>query len=312
MKVPSRFSNPTKTGRIQKSWFAEINRRYSKFSKDAVEKLREITAAPLAINAEVGINASQQRIYMAWLMQEIELLTGAEPPNNWQNVYQLESYQRGLERTRESLISQGARMTLTEAERMAAQGLTSFTAIPSLTTTLSVATMAPIHQEGLEFLFTRSYESLKGWNDSLAKEVRQITFDAVRNGDGVTETAKKIRDRTGVAKSRAQNIAATETISAYRESSIAETQRASEELGEEIDMRWITAHDNRVRHLHAGFHGTISTPEETRRKGNISPYRCRCAQIPVIKGINDTPSKNEKFKEERASLLKMEASKKAG
>ena len=101
----------------------------------------------------------------------------------------------------------------------------------------------------------------------MGAEVRQITWDAIKNGAGMRETADKIKERIAVSKSRAQLIARTETISAYRESAIGETERASAEMGEELQMRWITARDSRVRHMHAAWHGTKGTPEEMRVKG---------------------------------------------
>lgn len=297
----SKTNNPTRTLSIEKRWIKEITRSYSSFNRDVSEKLQEYSKG-MQTNAVIGLNVEQQKLFMSWLLTRIEELTGEPAPLNWQNQYQLESYIRAVESTRQSLISQGADISLTDAEIVQSQGF-EFTA----TATLGSASVAPaIHQDALEFLFTRSYESLKGWNDALAKEVRQITFDAVKNGEGITETTKKIKERTGVAKSRAELIARTETISAYREGSISETERAAQELDEELKMRWITALDGRVRHLHATFHGTIDTPEETRRKGAISPFNCRCSQIPVIPGVNDTEKRNAKYSEQRKQMLQAE------
>jgi len=297
-------NNPTKTRRIEMAWFREINKRWSQFSKNIIGEFLAVNGA--ITNAEVGMSAEQLRIYMAYLNEQIEiLLLGRLPPLNWQNQYQLDSYMRGIERTRQSLIRQGASIVPTASEQLAAQGLQAFTARPSLAT--ATLQMAPIHQEGLEFLFTRSYESLKGWTDNLSKEVRSITFDAVRNGEGVTETARKIRERVGVSKSRAQTIARTEINQAYSESALAEADRASEELGEQVDSRWITARDSRVRHRHAAVHGVVMDSKRARGIKSNDGINCRCALIPVIKGVSDTESQTDKFKAERATLLKEEA-----
>ena len=296
--------NPTRSKKLEKTWITDIGKRYSSLQKDIDEKLRELVE-PIQVNVTLGLNSEQQKVFMAWLLQRIEEVTGDTPPLNWQNQYQLESYLRAVERTRASLISQGAELELTDQEKMLSQGLT-FSATPSLG---SQVVAAVIHQDALEFLFTRSYESLKGWNDAFVKDVRQITFDAVRGGTGIRELTSQIKERTGVTSRRAETIARTEVISAFREGATNETQRTSEEVGEEINMRWITAVDSRVRHLHSSWHGTIASPEETRRKGNISPYNCRCAQVPVIKGANDTPEKNAKFSEQRKQLMESESNK---
>ncbi len=296
--------NPSRTKTIENNWIREIRKRYSSLQKDIKDKLRELSS-PLKVNETIGLNASQQRIFMAWLLSRIEEITGALPPNNWQNQYQLQSYIRAVERTRQSLISQGADMVISESEMLEAQGISSFQATPTLGSSLVAST---IHQDSLEFIFTRSYESLKGWNDVFAKDVRQITFDAVRDGKGITDTTKKIMERTGITKRRAELISRTETISAYFEGALNETERASEEIGEEIKNRWLSALSATTRHKHGGiWHGTIVDANEVKRRRQPPDiYNCKCAIVPVISGVNDTPKKNEKFAAERKQFDKME------
>lgn len=294
--------NPTRTKKIEKAWFTDISKRYSSLQKDIDEKLRELVE-PIQVNATLGLNAEQQKVFMAWLLQRIEEVTGDSPPLNWQNQYQLESYLRAVERTRASLISQGAELSLTDQERMLSQGLT-FTATPTLG---SQAVAATIHQDALEFIFTRAYESLKGWNDAFVKDVRQITFDAVRNGTGIRELTDQIKERTGVTSRRAELIARTETNQAYNIAALNETERASEELGEEILNRWISALSPTTRHRHASWHGSIVDAETVRkRKQPPNNYNCKCSIVPVIKGAGDTPAKNAKFKDEKQQYMKWE------
>lgn len=305
MKIPSQYRDPTRTGRIRKAWFKEINAKYNKLAKDSAEKLKELATPSVSTNAEIGLNASQQRIYMAWLTEQIALIQGELPPNNWQNQYQFNSYMQALTRTRESLIAQGAQLAPTTAELSDASGITSFTATPALSTSLTG--MANIHQDSLEFLFTRSYESLKNWNDQLAKDVRMIAFDAVKNGEGIRETSKKITERTRATKSRAELIARTELNSAYVESALNETKRASEELGEEINNRWVSALSPTTRHNHASWHGKIYDEQEVRkRKQPPNNYNCKCSIIPVIAGVSDTPARNEKFTKQRKQFEEAE------
>lgn len=302
-------NNPTKTRSIERRWIKEVRAKYVKFGVDAANKLREITQGYAVLNVEIGLNQSQQRVFMAWLMGEIEALTGELPPNNWQNQYQLESYYRALERTRASLISQGAQITMTDAEIVQASGITSFTATPSIG---SMTTLAPIHQDALEFLFTRSYESLKGWNDTLAKEVRQITFDAVKSGIGIREVTAQIKERVNVTSSRAELIARTEIGQAYKESALNEIDRASEELGEQLEARWISALSPTTRHRHASWHGDIvSTDEARKRKSGYymksDIYNCKCSVVPVVRGFGDTPAKNKVFAEQKARYMEIES-----
>ena len=139
----------------------------------------------------------------------------------------------------------------------------------------------------------------------MARDVRQILFDAVSQGQGIAETSKQIRERVNVTSSRARLIAQTETIQAFQVSTANETERASEELDEEVLIRWLTRLDNRVRHLHAENHGRLFTPKQYRVKINESPFNCRCGSAPVIPEAN-TPTKQEKFDEQREAMIRLE------
>lgn len=296
-------NNPTRTRTIEANWLREINRRWAAFRKSTTERLRAMNAGELVTNdALFALDPGQQRIYMQFLLNEIErLLMGTAEPPNWQAVYQTQAYQRGIESTRASLISQGASIVPTEIERQAALGLEAFTATPSIGTTGA----APIHRDALEFLHTRSFTSLKGWTDAMARETRQILFDGVEQGKGIDQVVREMVDRQGVSRSRARVIARTETIQAFQRSSTNEAQRASEELDEEVLLRWLTVRDDRVRHLHATWHGTLSTPKDNRARINVSPWNCRCGTAPVIAEAN-TEKKRAKFKKEREQLLTLE------
>ena len=299
--------NPSKTLTIERMWVREINKRWRKFSKDVIAKLIEMNKQSIEVNAEThfSFDMSQVRVYMIFYQSKLDELLGAEPPANWMNSYQLMSYQRGLQRARQQLVSEGASLIPTFEEAQQAQTIGAFTATPSLGVGVVTQSMAPIHSEALEFLYGRSYESLKGWTDKLGIETRQILVSGIEEGKGIRELTKEIQERIGVSKSRAELISSTETIQAYQRSSTNEAKRASEELGEEVLMRWISANDSRVRNLHRHYHGTLVTPEENFKRINKSPWRCRCAQVPTIKEAI-TPAKQEKFKKQRDALIKSE------
>lgn len=293
--------NPTKTLTIEKNWQRDISKRWRSFQSDVVG---ELTRQNILANAETpfSLDMSQIRTYMAFYQSKIdELLLGLENPNNWQNRYQLLAYERGLERSRAMLISEGAGIEPTMQEQLAAQGIRTFTAVP----TLATGTIAqPIHQEALEFLYARSYDSLKGWTDNLAKETRQILVSAAQEGKGVRAVQREIIDRIGVSKSRALTIARTETNQAFSRAQINQADEASKEIGEEIKVRWLTRLDDRVRHNHVALHGKVLTTQEAAKVKNNDGINCRCGLAPVVPG-SDTEAKQKKFKEERERMLEM-------
>ena len=295
--------NPTRTLGIERRWHREINRRWAEYRTRVTTRLRADQAMLTNAASVFTMSAERQRVYMRFVEDEIQrLLLATEQAPNWQAQYQLESYTRGLERTRAALVAQGADLVPTVGEQLTAAGLRPFTATPSLG---GGSTAAPIHQDALEFLYTRSYESLGNWTDKLATETRQILFDGVTEGQGIDEVVRRMVDRIDVSRSRARVIAQTETVQAYQRSNGAEATRASEEIGKPVLLRWLTVMDSRVRHLHAQYHGTLSTPEEYARKIGVSPWNCRCASAPVIPRA-DTAKKRAKFTEERRLMMLVE------
>jgi SPP1 gp7 family putative phage head morphogenesis protein len=274
----------------------DIRQRWARFSREVLAEFDVFASAPV-IN-EIPKDPARQRVYMEFFQAQIdEILLVTDSAPNWQAQYQLQSYTQAVESTRSDLIRQGVGIAQTPAEAIATAGFTA-----------EIATLAPLaatHQEILDFLYTRSYESLKGWTDAMAREVREITMEAVLSGEGIRDTRARIRDRISVNKSRAELIARTEVIQAYQRASIAETERAIQETGEDIKMVWITALDSRVRHLHARWHGTTATPEDNSRRVSVSPYNCRCAQKPVIEELL-TDKRKAKFADERERLLTLE------
>lgn len=293
--------HPTGTGRIEGAWRGEINKRWAAFKRSTITRLRDVNKAAVLTNAAepFAMDASQIRSYMVFLNSEIDrLLLVTDQAPNWQAEYQLQSYTRGVGDATKALMAQSAQIAPTAAEVAAGAQLQAFTASP----TLGGSTSLPIHQDALEFLYQRSYTSLKGWTDAMARETRQILMDGLSEGKGIAEVVRDMVNRQNVSRSRARVIARTETIQAYQRSNINETQRVAEETGEEILMQWVTASDERVRPLHARWHGTKVSPEENSKRINKSPWQCRCSQVPVISGF-ENKRRDERLKQERAKML---------
>ena len=299
--------DPTQTMAIEKRWLREIDRRWSLFTSSVLKPVND----DLRLNA-LDADQSQVRIYMEFLNREIDrlLLVTRQAPN-WQAVYQLQAYERSIERFRASIRQQGVDLSLTIEEFQKASILTPalFTATPSLgvaVLTPSVLASNPIHLESIEHIFTRSYESLKGHTDKMAREIREILTQGIRQGTGTRDISRQIRNRIGVSKSSAERIARTEVTGAYRISQINQARITGEELGEDVNLRWLTRRDRKVRDLHAHWHGKVMTPDDADKNTNISPFNCRCSLQPVIDEA-DTPVKQAKFDKQKAELLALTA-----
>lgn len=299
----TRLTNPTQTTGIELRWLREIKRRWSEFLEKVLyylDHMPELTA----LNAEEWRPVpSQIRIYMEYLQREIDnKLLETEVAPNWQAVYQIESYKRGIQRSRAELRRQGMDLQPTIEEIHASMNLTPamFTATPSIISS-AVIPLAPIHQEALNFVYTRSYNRLKGHTDAMAERVRGVLMDATAQGKGIREIKKSIVDEVGITKRQAELIARTETIQAYQRSQINSALEESEDLGEEIKLRWV-ARLIRTRELHAKWHGDVITTEEAAKRVTISPYNCQCSLEPVIEEA-DTPARKARYAAEKRQYL---------
>lgn len=281
--------NPTKTMTIEKNWQREINFRWADFKRESIADLTDLNRA---LNVKFNFSMSDVRRYMGRFTARVtSLLTGFSAPN-WQGKFQVQSYARGVKDFLSKLRSQGFGREKSPFELKE----------------LGLITQADfnkiIHRDALEFLTNRSFDSLKKWTDAMSIEVRQILTDAVIEGDSLETIIKNITDRMDVSRSRARVIAATEINQAYSRSSINEAIAQSEQLGEPVNLRWLTVRDPKVRHLHAEFHGQVMTPADASKNKSISPWNCRCGWAPVVG--EQTDAQKERFGEQREQLLKLE------
>lgn len=300
--------NPTKTRRIERNWVRDVKRRYRAFGLSAAAGLKRANDAAITVNAAGDpfvMSASQQRAYMEFLRVEINRLileTPAAP--NWQAEYQIDAYLRGYNSTRAQLIAQGLDLVLTPEELATAAGLDPFTIKPTIAT---AQTMQPVHADALEFLFTRSYESLEGATDVMAKEIRQILFDAADSGMGSRQATEQMMARIGISERRAERIARTEINQAFSRSGINEINRAAEETEVDIKARWLTAivltpKGNPVRHNHAKEHGVVMTTARAAKIKREDGINCRCAIAPVIPG-SETAARTKRFAKQRTQAM---------
>lgn len=290
--------NPTKTRGIEKAWNREINKRFSEFRRLVIGELRALNQ--LTVN-QFNANPDQLRAYMLFFQQELNRLIVGD----WQEKYQSRSYELAIDRFIQELKRQEP------LKRDNNSGLIGNAMTHNQQSFLGLIIGAfgnirdflfnPVHQEALDFLFTRSFESLSGFSQEMARNVRIILVNGAEQGLGINEIAKQINERINVGKSRAKLIAQTETIQAFQRGSINQARITSETLGEEVGLRWLTVRDNKVRRLHAGWHGEVFSRKEAFRNINISPWNCRCGLAPVIEEA-DTEAKRVKFSKERKQL----------
>lgn len=273
-------NNPNKSRRIENKWYKEIDFRWGQFLI-AVDK---IPSSKIVLNIDDQEQFDIDSFLAIFSLLANQILLGGND-GEWQNEYQTLAYERSAERSVEQLIP------LLTAEQILF--ISAFTGGSLL--------FLPSNRTELNFLHKRANSALTKWITSLISEIDNITRNSF-NKVPKKEFINLIKNRLNVSASRARSIATTEVAQASQRAVTTQAKIMSEALDTEVNVRWITMNDSVVRHLHAGWHGLIFSPDQAEDNFNISPWNCRCGLMPVIKH-NETQKVKERFAKERKFLL---------
>lgn len=157
-------------------------------------------------------------------------------------------------------------------------------------TTLQQLLSTPAYQNQVASAFVSTYSDWKGISDAARGDLANVIADSIGRGVNPRETASIISKRLDVSMSKAKTIAQTEQVGALRQAQRSEADWASERLGLNTGMLWLSALKATTRSWHASRHGRIYSTEEVEafyaQSGNR--YNCYCSQIPAL--LNDDGS----------------------
>jgi len=216
----------------------------------------------------------------------------------WTNKYILDSYKRGVIRSRYELQKAGF-------------------GIPSIDKTggIAISMATPFHIDRLGLLYSRAFSELKGITAQMDQQISRVLAEGIANGDNPRLLAKKLvstingigRDKLGLdisytrispktgeeivvkyfmpAERRAEIMARTEVIRAHHQAMIQEYRNWALE-GVYVKGEWKTAGDDRVCKKCAELEGHVYTLDEIEP---MIPYhpQCRCIALPYLgkKGV---------------------------
>lgn len=146
-------------------------------------------------------------------------------------------------------------------------------------------------QRRVALVSARVFEQMEGFGSETATDLGRVLMQGVEDGQNPLEVAKTVRDRFGVARSRAERIARTEITGALRRATWDESESARVELGVRNRLVWFSALSSTTRQTHAAKHGKTLTQEEVRdfysRDGNA--INCKCSQKPILIDADGNP-----------------------
>lgn len=149
---------------------------------------------------------------------------------------------------------------------------------------ISTSSVLP-HARKLEQQWIENNTELIRLEERARAEVRKVVEGPLREGVRVEEVRKKIEERLGVVRSRAELIARDQTLKLY-----GQIQQARQTAAGIEEYTWSTADDERVRPRHEELDGTTQrwddppvVDEKTGRKEHPGgDFQCRCAAIPIL------------------------------
>jgi hypothetical protein len=278
------MDNPNKNRKIESAWIKTINDKINAldlFSKDLFKSFTFNNAT-----------AEQQVIIDRLVAAMDEKAIGLFLSFPWQNDFQKQAYSRGLDI---ALADIKAIQRTSPASASIEQGTAAILS-------------SSVHQNELKFLQERSGVKLKRWIDELLFDTRNILHEQLGfvSMDSISDA---ITERIKATESRAITIAITETAQAAQRSVIKEVeQRNLIQDDDLLEVRWISKFDNKVRHLHAFWHGKKMSKEQAARNVTISPWGCRC-HLKVVSKKRTSAMEDAKYKKQRKFMLEQEKKK---
>jgi SPP1 gp7 family putative phage head morphogenesis protein len=143
---------------------------------------------------------------------------------------------------------------------------------------------SPAYQRRIQFTFARVFEEMQGFVEETRRDLARTLADGIAAGDNPITVSRRIRDRIGVANSRAQRIARTEINMAHRRARWDEDQDAQQNLGIMTMLMHLSALSPTTRKTHARRHGRLFTVQENRQWYNedANAINCKCSQVSVL------------------------------
>ena len=318
--LPRNKANPIQTGRIVARSFKDLRVALAKVQRGLLERFREIPFR--VVDAETGVvliiapqgeQGMKLKINQGERIYEYQLDPGAiartaEFINELLVQFVLENRQPDwfMRQQVETSYELGTAETVRNLQTIAPADYTR--------TLQGVLTSQP-YQRRIQFTFARVFEEMQGFTNDTRRDLARTLADGISAGDNPRTVARRIRDRIGVANSRAQRIARTEINMAHRRARWDEDQSAQQDLGIMTMQLHLSALSSTTRRTHARRHGTLHTVQDQRSwyTRDANGINCKCSSVSVLVDENGeprTPDVVDKTKKQGQEFFEKEEEKK--
>jgi len=142
----------------------------------------------------------------------------------------------------------------------------------------------PAIREPLVVAKDKFWTALNGINAQMQLQINHELSRGLEAGLSPSEIARNINLKVDtVGKVRARMVARTEIVRAHNSGSVAEYDRLSEVIGEEILSQWLATLDDRVRSKHEQRHLKVFKSVDARAL--MGEPNCRCGLAPYVRSV---------------------------
>jgi len=135
---------------------------------------------------------------------------------------------------------------------------------------------------------SRVFEEMKGLSDSTRTDLSETLARGMIKGEGIRKLTDDVMKRVNVSHSRAQRIARTEILNAYRTAGGVETDELNEDVYGDSEwgmmQLWFSALAPTSRRWHIARHGKTFTTDDVRQfySVNANAINCLCSQSVIL------------------------------
>jgi SPP1 gp7 family putative phage head morphogenesis protein len=253
--------DPTRTLTLRKRYESEIYKRFRRLKGDIRTSIvtndcfalkQPVTNAPLG-SRQFAFERDSAKVvlFLEWLQKQVDnnILEvyygnqlGSSIEEAWMNMYIRTSYEKGIGRGQQEMLSAGYTIPATVSSATAMQ--------------------MPFHIDRVGLLYTRNFTGLKGITDEMSKQIAEILAEGMATGEGPLELARRINNRVDkIGLTRAKTLARTEMIRSHSDAMLLEFENWGV-AGVSVLAEWITAGDARVCPLCKPKQGKIYSLEQ--------------------------------------------------
>ena len=234
-------------------------------------------------------DADKIKAFQAWLKQQMAATIVGQTEEALWKKYTIEGYKKGAGRAFDDVRTSRLRKEKPELFTPEHQDSVKDFYKGTRDEFLRSSFGQPETVEKVKLLAGRSFDDLKGVDDTMSLKMSRVLTDGLVEGKHPTAIARDLAAEVDIGRGRAELIARTEIIRAHAEGQL----DAMESLGVEevgVAAEWSTSNDNAVCEECEPLEGVILSIEEAH---NMLPRHpgCRCSWYPANLGEKDEDAK---------------------